>query len=244
MSSWNGGGRQIPYTVRVSPRARRIRLVVSARDGVVVVLPRGVSEAEAARAVDEGRDWIAKAVRRVKERAGAIKPSRDFLPVELNLRALGENWTVGYRPGPGPAMALAQVDLRGRHLIFTGDTGKPELAHDALKDWLRGRARDTLVPRLQELADINGFTYQQSQIRCQKTRWGSCSGRGTISLNLQLLFLPPDLVDYVLLHELCHTVHLNHSPAFWELLDRHVTDLAGLRARLGRARRFVPVWLW
>lgn len=244
LSAPGGGKHEIPYTIRMSRRARHIRLIVSPRDGVIVVLPRGMDEADAEGAVLRGRDWIRGAVARVKERAGAVKPFREFLPRELDLRAIGEKWSVDYRHRGHSAMALEEADaLRGR-LVFTGDTGRPESAHTALKEWLRKRARDTLVPRLARLARIHGFSYSRTQVRCQKTRWGSCSARGTISLNLQLLFLPARLADYVLIHELCHTVHLNHSPAFWELVARHVDDLDGLRADLLRARRFVPVWLW
>ncbi|GAP71314.1 hypothetical protein SAMD00024442_10_49 [Candidatus Symbiothrix dinenymphae] len=86
---------------------------------------------------------------------------------------------------------------------------------------LASQAKLLLPPRLAELARECGFSYVKVQTRKSKTRWGSCSSKKTISLSFYLLLLPPHLIDYVLLHELCHTVHMNHSPAFWALLDQH-----------------------
>jgi predicted metal-dependent hydrolase len=85
---------------------------------------------------------------------------------------------------------------------------------------LRFLAKTSLPGELAQLAGKHGFTYQSVQIRNSKTRWGSCSSKKTISLSLYLMILPPHLKEYVLLHELCHTVHMNHGPAFWALLDQ------------------------
>jgi predicted metal-dependent hydrolase len=85
--------------------------------------------------------------------------------------------------------------------------------------------------------------YGRGQIRGQRTRWGSCSGRGTISLNWHLLFLTPAEVRYVLLHELCHTIELNHSPRFWQLLSQHQPDSDSLRQGMRRAWQELPAWL-
>jgi predicted metal-dependent hydrolase len=85
---------------------------------------------------------------------------------------------------------------------------------------LRQKAKTELPPRLHQLAVNNGFTYREVKIRKSRTRWGSCSVKGVISLSIFLMLLPPHLIEYVLLHELCHTVHHNHGADFWELLNR------------------------
>ncbi|MDR2085592.1 MAG: M48 family metallopeptidase [Dysgonamonadaceae bacterium] len=85
---------------------------------------------------------------------------------------------------------------------------------------LRRQANAFLPGALKQLARKHGFTYQSVTIRKSKTRWGSCSSKKTISLSLYLMLLPLHLKEYVLLHELCHTIHMNHSPAFWALLDQ------------------------
>ena len=85
-------------------------------------------------------------------------------------------------------------------------------------------ARKKIIGRLNQLAEQYGFTYNRVSIRNQRTRWGSCSGKGTISLNMKLVALPPELFDYVLLHELVHTRIHNHSQKFWKELDKYVEN--------------------
>ena len=91
---------------------------------------------------------------------------------------------------------------------------------------LRTRAKEYLPVEIQRLAQQHDFHYKQIKIRKSKTRWGSCSSKGTINLSFYLMLLPSHLIEYVLLHELCHTVEMNHSAAFWSLLDRYTQGRA------------------
>ncbi len=84
---------------------------------------------------------------------------------------------------------------------------------------LAKQAKQALPPRLHELAQRHGFRYSRVTVRNMHTRWGSCSAKGNIGLSIYLLMLPRHLQDYVMLHELCHTRQMNHSPKFWALLD-------------------------
>lgn len=90
------------------------------------------------------------------------------------------------------------------------------------EDELRRKAKAYLPAKTEQLAAIHGFTYTSLSIRPSRTRWGSCSSRKSINLSFFLMMLPEHLIEYVILHELCHTVHMNHSPAFWALLDQHL----------------------
>jgi hypothetical protein len=123
-----------------------------------------------------------------------------------------------------------------------GDERDAEACRAALRRWLARKARTTLAPRLAVLACEHGFDLGPVSIRMQRTRWASCSRRRVISLNVKLLFLPPELVDYVLLHELCHTVRPDHSAAFWNLLSEHEPDYRAKRRRMKEAHRFIPGW--
>ena len=96
----------------------------------------------------------------------------------------------------------------------------------------RAEARKVLTDRVRELARVHGFTCNRIFIKSQRTLWGSCSGRNNINLNVNLLRLPETLRDYVILHELVHTRHKNHSKAFWRELDRFVGDAKGLQRQL------------
>ncbi len=111
-----------------------------------------------------------------------------------------------------------------------------------LREWVRKEARAYLGPRLDALAALHGLAHAGCSVRFQRTRWGSCSARGSISLNGCLLFLPENLTRYILLHELCHTRELNHSAAYWRLLFALEPDALALDRRMRSAWKYVPPW--
>lgn len=123
-----------------------------------------------------------------------------------------------------PSLLKKQEALKARPQLIAEDVEK-----------MRQEAKKTLPRRVEELALRHGFGYSRLTIRNAKTRWGSCTGKNTISLSLYLMQVPEHLQDYVILHELCHTVHHDHSPRFWALMDK-VTDgnAQALRAELHR----------
>ena len=97
---------------------------------------------------------------------------------------------------------------------------------------MKREAEQTLPPRLDFLAKTDGFEYGQVRIRQLKSRWGSCSEKGNITLSLFLVQLPEDLIDYVILHELTHTKFMHHGPDFWQELTRHLPDAKQLRKQI------------
>lgn len=98
---------------------------------------------------------------------------------------------------------------------------QPELSPDELN-----KIQDELFSRLEHFSDKYNLPYRRAAFRCQKTRWGSCSSQNNISLNINIAFLPEYLQDYILLHELCHIRHKNHSKAFWGQLNTYCDDRA------------------
>ncbi len=96
---------------------------------------------------------------------------------------------------------------------------------------LTKQAKQALPQRLHELAQKHGFSFNRVTVRNMHTRWGSCSAKGNIGLSIYLLMLPEHLRDYVMLHELCHTRQMNHSPKFWALLDSLIEGRSGLYRR-------------
>ena len=119
--------------------------------------------------------------------------------------------------------ALEKARVRRESTIFV----TPEEA-----EVLRSKAKEVLIPRVYELAQQFGFKPCGVTIRHQKTRWGSCSARQTLSLNCQLMLLPEELRDYIIVHELCHLKHLNHGPAFWALVQKCLPNALTLRREL------------
>ncbi|HNV00072.1 MAG: DUF45 domain-containing protein [Verrucomicrobia bacterium] len=102
--------------------------------------------------------------------------------------------------------------------MIRGNVENVAACQDALRRWLARRCHQALVPWLREVSREKHLPFGRTLVKMQKTRWASWSQHRTMSLNMKLLFLPPELVRYVLVHELCHTVHMNHSREFWRFL--------------------------
>lgn len=231
------------YTVRESARAKHVRLLVSTRDGgLTVVIPRGFDRRKIAEVIEEKRRWIERAQTRIVEqrrRSGA--ETGDGLPALISLRAVGEEWQVEYRPEGCWREGEAPDDQR--ILTLFGAVEDEDGCRQALCRWVHRKARAHLVPRLLELSRKHKLPVTRVTIRSQRTRWGSCTARKSISLNGKLLFLPPPLAEQVMVHELCHTVHHNHSRDFWQLVGSLSPGCAEMEAELRTAWRYVPAWL-
>ncbi len=219
--------------LRHSQRARRLRLQFSCRGELEVVVPVACSEAEALAFVARNRAWVERA--RARWQAQRTLPAaRDGLrPQEVALPAIGGHWQVVYRRQRGVRQ------LGGMLQVAEGDD---EAVAGRLQAWLQDKARQHLSPWLQRTSERLNLPFAGASLRNQKTRWGSCSSRGRISLNRNLLFLSPELVDYLFVHELCHTRQLDHSARFWALVAGFEPDYRRLERELGRAMCHVPLW--
>lgn len=235
-----GKSREVPsYSIRESRRARRVILKVSTNCGLEVVVPQGFDCRSIPDIVEAKRPWIETALGRL-EGKGYSREDVTSLPESIHLRAAERRFEVRYRRTQGASLKLAEED----HSVINieGDLSNIEGCRDLLKMWLRHQGRFHLIPWLERESRETGLHFGRVQIRGQKSRWGSCSSRGTISLNCSLLFLPPDLVRYVLIHELCHTMHLNHSGKFWSLVTKMEPECRVLDAEVNSARKLVPFW--
>jgi predicted metal-dependent hydrolase len=199
---------QVPYTVRRSERARRVRVTVDQAGGVEVVLPRRAPSGAAAAAVAELRPWIERRVAEV-DRARAVVASRgDTVPY------LGTSMSLVREPG------RTRVRRRGMVLLVPdGAAGVP-----ALERWYRRAAVAEIAPRLDRACALAGASYERLVIRGQRTRWASCSRSGTMSFNWRLLLAPEPVLDYVVWHEVCHLSVMDHSPRFWALVAARCPD--------------------
>jgi predicted metal-dependent hydrolase len=195
---------EIAYSVRRSDRARRVRVVVEPTGVVEVVLPRRAAQREAAAAVAELRPWIERRLTESQALRERLAARGDGLPY------LGELLRPRREPG------RTRAHRRGDVLLF-GDRVQ-------IERWYRRMARIEVEPRLDEAVAALGVSYRSVRIANQRTRWGSCSTNGAMSFNWRLLLAPPEILDYVVWHEACHLVHMDHSRAFWSLLERHRPD--------------------
>ena len=138
-------------------------------------------------------------------------------------------------------MTIKVSDKGNGRLVIFGSI-QEECCHLVLQNWARRQAFNAFNPLLRKLSAETGIAFVKTAIRCQKSRWGSCSSSGTISLNQKLLFVEPDLVRYVLIHELCHMREMNHSPRFWGLVGQFYPQYQQARRRLKEAWHQMPNW--
>ncbi|MGH2876332.1 MAG: M48 family metallopeptidase [Solirubrobacteraceae bacterium] len=207
----------IPYRIRRSERARRVRVTVD-MTGVEVVLPRRAAEHEAAAAVRELAPWIERRLREREAARAAVAARGDAVPY------LGGLLTVRAEPG------RARVGRRGDELLVPA--GAQRVA--ALESWYRRAAREEVTVRLDRACALAGTAYTRLTIRGQRTRWASCSRAGAMSFNWRLLLAPAPVLDYVVWHEVCHLEVPDHSPRFWALVARRCPEYTRWAAWLRR----------
>jgi len=237
-------GPDVPaYSVRVSARARSVSLRVLPETGLEVTVPKRFDHAQIPGIVRENREWIEKAQQEAREREAF--ESRQWPPAALELAAIDQSVEVEFRPLDNASDTWKAV-LEGDRLIISSPGGlcQPRSAVAKLvSTLLKRKARQFLQPMVALHAQEQGMRYRKLSIRGQRTLWGSYSSSGTLSLNYKLLFLPPDLVDYVILHELAHTRHMDHSSDFWDLLEIMSPGAKSLDSQLNEAVKLVPFWL-
>lgn len=227
-----------PWTIRRSRRARRLTVRVFVTGRVEVVVPPRTSERAVREFVHRHRQWIETR----RERARREQPSPEsFPPASIALAAFDELWALRSVTGVArPRLAT----VSGSVLELRGALTDVEAVRRLLRTWVVARATLRLGPWLAELARERGFQFSRMSVRRQRTRWGSCSARGTISLNGCLAFQRPAVVRYLLLHELAHTRHMNHSARFWHLVAEHEPDWRSLDRELLSGWRQVPAWMF
>jgi predicted metal-dependent hydrolase len=222
-----------PFAVRVSPRARRLTARVHVGGRVEIVVPVGVNAHAVRDFVQRFTPWINRKVAAMRCFVAPV----EAVPPAIELAFTDEYLAVEWHRGP--SRKLEQHS--DRIVVHAPDDAA---ARVLLQGWLKGAAQERLAPRLLELAAELKYSVLRVSIRCQRTRWGSCSTRGTVSLNCSLVFLRPAVVRYLFIHELAHTKHMNHSPSFWRLVEKLEPDYRRLDRELLAGWRTVPAWVF
>lgn len=226
------------FSVRESKRARRLSIKVFPRGRVEVVVPRRTRPRDVQAFVDEHRNWIEKS----RQSFARVLPPEPFvLPNIIELPAIGQRFRVRYERRSD----ATSVRYRSHNnvVVLSGRTGDDKLCVGALKRWLASLAKAEFPPRLESLAALSDNPFRKMHVRGQRTCWGSHSSSGTISINYCLLFLDPALLRYLMVHELCHARHMNHSRRFWKRVGRFEPDYKRLDKALGDSWKQIPAWL-
>ena len=226
------------FSVRESARARRLSIKVFPRGKVEVVVPRRTRAKDVQSFVEEHRDWIAKS----RESFAKVLPPEPFvLPNAVTLPAIGGEYRVRYERRAHASNVRYRSS--GSVVVLSGRTGDDKLCLAALKRWLASVAKKEFGPRLKKLSALTENPFKSMQVRGQRTCWGSHSSNGTISINYCLLFLAPELLRYLMIHELCHSRHMNHSRRFWQRVGRYEPEYRRLDKELSNAWKSIPAWM-
>lgn len=226
------------FSVRESGRAKRLSIKVFPRGRVEVVVPKRTKPAVIREFVEAHRDWVARA----REQFAADHPPEPFaLPRAIHLDGIERRFEVQYEPDDS-AKTVKYRPSAGK-VVLSGRTNDEKLCVEALKRWLCSLAKSEFMPRLSALSALTGNSFLRMHVRGQRTCWGSHSSSGTISLNYCLMFLDPAHLRYVMIHELCHAKHMNHSKRFWHLVRQFEPDYRQLDEGLNSSWKKIPTWV-
>lgn len=208
-------GREFPYIIKESIRAKYVRLQIKEKRKLELIIPYHFPINEAEKFLHSKTGWIKKHINPNKRKKYL------FLGNEIKI--------------------IHNHDLfyKHHHLVFekslltiTSPKGSRITTERLFNDWLRQKGKEFLPIRVKELAVKYGFVFNGITIRGQKTRWGSCSRKGNISLNYQLMSYREELIDYVIIHELCHLIEMNHSQRFWKIVEKFIPSYKNLKKEL------------
>lgn len=226
------------YEIRYSQRAKHVSLKISPWGKLEIIVPYRQRKMAISSILDEKKAWIQRNLSEI----GPQTPLEAIsLPIKLDLNALNQCWQITYHTTHKRPKIIVQPGLS--LAVLSPTESETSIIYGLLQTWLRQQAKEYLTQRLCELSHQTQLIFQKVIIRGQLTRWGSCSSSGNIALNYKLLFLPPNLVDYILIHELCHTKHMNHSKRFWSLVAKHCQDWQKQRDEIRRAQCYIPRWI-
>ncbi len=212
--------------LRTHPRATRYTLKI-VKGQITAVMPVGGSESRMLAFINERRDVLLSAIKRQPKMA-LLNEETSLQTCSFSLRIFRTDRNDYYVTLKDHVLHIACP----ASISFDSQTVQRQL-NQILQKALRHEAHRLLPERLQQLACKHGFLYKSLKINSSKGRWGSCSSKQNINLSLSLMLLPWHLIDYVLLHELCHTKEMNHGENFWALMDQVTEGKARvLRAEL------------
>jgi len=235
------------YTIRESTKAQNVSLRISIETGLEVVIPKGYDRRQIPMILQKKQAWLQKATQKIETKAQEKQRflqshPPNVLPEHIYLTAIDQDWQLVY-PLLGSPTANKPNWQEKPHNQLIINSNSPEICRMVLRKWLIFQAQAKLIPLLHDVSKSIDLPFRKATIRNQKTLWASCSNHKDISLNCKLLFLSRDLVDYVLIHELCHTIYMNHSSNFWHLVATKSPNFKQLDHQVNDVWKILPAWI-
>lgn len=215
------------YEVVRSPR-RRTAAIRIVPEGVRVLVPQGIDQAWVDAWVLSKADWIQTRQQQMETQTQAY---RVILTQDGTLPFMGDELSLRWRSGTS-GRCIRVGDSLQLQLSSRSKKTEAQQVHDLVVRWLKTQAQIYLQQRLDDWQQVTGLSPSALKIKGFRRRWGSCDSRGVIALNWRLIMVPPALADYVIVHELAHLSHFNHSPEFWRLVATHLPQFKALKADL------------
>jgi predicted metal-dependent hydrolase len=205
-------GHDVPYTINKSYLAKYARLEIRSADMLMVTIPRRYKIAYVDQFIKRKSKWIIKTL----AKHSCTQPTINFSNLSSGdtIPYLGRNIKLMLKPNKEKYI---QMNIQEDCVLIGKRDDEIETA-PFIEKWYRQQAHIVFKQKIEEFSRKLGIAYKRLCIRSQKTRWGSCSRLGTISLNWKLITLPEQIVDYVIIHELSHIKEMNHSRKFWALV--------------------------
>lgn len=227
------------YTVKKHARARYVKMRVTHEKGLELIVPKRFSLKNIPPILAENKSWIEKKLQeatQLRERKNATE-----LPVKIELAAIQQTWRVDYIACQ-TRLKLTQRPQQHEIVLF-GDISDKSACQTLLKLWLIRQAKLHLPKQLMQLSEKYQLPFSKVTIRDQQTRLGSCTSDKAINLNFRLILLAEELAAHILIHELCHTVHLNHTKQFWQWVAKCDPAWEHHKQQIRRLDQLLPDWL-
>jgi hypothetical protein len=217
------GERTLPYRLKRSPRRRTVAISIHPEQGLIVYSPARLSHKWLEEVLLQKASWILSKTQEAEDARALITTPRWEAGETLPYQGLAHPLRVTHDPAPTGIRIEGDVMVLNLPFEFPHLVG-PERIRAEVLGWYREQARRVLHNRVRHYQELTGLQARVVRIKDQKRRWGSCSAEGALNFNWRLILAPPDVLDYVVVHEICHLRMLNHSPAFWRLVGSVLPD--------------------
>lgn len=202
------------FTHRTHPRAKSLKITLTQSGEVIVTTPRLTPNFIIKKFVKDHRDWIEKNQQKIHSRP-------QFGQTKDTVQIFGKTYYKEIAPADSQQNQKIGVTIQDQKIIIAPVSQTPSSIKKSLDLFLRTTAEKYISLKTKELSIKMDLEYKQIFYKQQKTRWGSCSSQKNLNFNWRLVHAPPKVINYVIIHELAHLKHLDHSSAFWNLVKRY-----------------------
>jgi predicted metal-dependent hydrolase len=209
----------IPYTIEWSSRSHRVRITVDPLNGIRLIVPKRGSISNAMKFFEEKIEWIHDEWLRIEKTREKQQKYLQPLLEKNSISYLGKEYQLVIEVGEKVTPPVSIEDD-----VFVIHCVSESLAEGILERWYRKQAKAVIVGALEYYRAQMKLKYNNLTIKDQRTRWGSCSTQGNLNFSWRLIMAPKEVLDYVVVHELAHLVHMDHSKKFWNVVEKYMPD--------------------